>query len=109
MARERYRSLIGEPGSKPLVNLVDEFVSGRALSPEVFAHFYHVRRHGNPTVYGSDVPGTSGVELVFSILGATVKIVTWHRLSDRIGRGQSNQEELSWESVYHDLPAESSS
>jgi serine/threonine protein kinase len=83
VARERYRALIGDPRSKPLVNLVDELANGRALPPEVFTHFYHVRRHGNAAVHGSDPPGASGAEVVFTILGATVKIVTWHLLSDR--------------------------
>jgi serine/threonine protein kinase len=83
VARERYRVLIGEPRSKPLVNLVDELANRRALPPEVFTHFYHVRRHGNAAVHGLDALGASGTEVVFTILGATVNIVTWHLLSDR--------------------------
>jgi serine/threonine protein kinase len=83
VARERYQALIGEPRSKPLVNLVDELANRSALPPEIFTHFYHVRRHGNAAVHGSGAPGASGAEVVFTILGATVKLVTWHLLSDR--------------------------
>lgn len=92
VARERYRTLIGEPKSKPLVNLVDELATSRALPPDVFTHFYHVRRHGNAAVHRPDAPGAPSAEVVFTILGATIRIATWHLLSDRDLHGKADQE-----------------
>jgi serine/threonine protein kinase len=79
VAREAYTHHVGEPKSKPLVNLVEELADRHVLPPDVFTHFYNVRRQGNAALHGS-AGGPSGPdeEAVLTMIGATLQIVGWH-------------------------------
>jgi hypothetical protein len=57
---------------------VDRLADRRVLPPDIFTHFYHVRRHGNAAVHGSHSDAGSAQDAMFTIIGATVQIVTWH-------------------------------
>ena len=75
-----YRERVGPPGSKPLVNMVDELHRAGVIPPDVFTHLYNVRKQGNLSVHGDRL---FTVETVLLVLGATVRIVTWSVLNRR--------------------------
>jgi serine/threonine protein kinase len=79
VARETYTRHVGDPKSKPMVNLVEELADRHVLPPDVFTHFYNVRRQGNAALHGS-ASGQAGLgdEAVRTTIGATVQIVGWH-------------------------------
>lgn len=75
VAQQRYRQHLGEPRSKPLVNLVDELQQAGGIPLDLASHFVLVRREGNRSVHG-DTPVT--VDGVLQVIAATIRIVTWH-------------------------------
>jgi serine/threonine protein kinase len=79
VARERYARHVGDPKSKPLVNLVEELADRHVLPPHVFTHFYNVRRQGNAALHAAaSGPAGLGDDAVLTTIGATVQIVGWH-------------------------------
>jgi len=79
IAQGSYQRHVADPRSKPLVNLVDELHRAGRVPPDVFTHFYNVRKLGNLGVHGI-TPVT--VDGVLHAIAATVRIVTWHLLED---------------------------
>jgi hypothetical protein len=61
IARELYTGHVGEPRFKPLVNLVEELADQKVLPPDVFTHFYNIRRQGNAAMHGGDISSDATV------------------------------------------------
>jgi serine/threonine protein kinase len=75
VARDLYARVVGPPGTRPLVKLVEDCAARGLLPPDVFTHFYNIRRQGNAALHG---PGTIDSEAVLTTIGAAIRIVGWY-------------------------------
>jgi len=80
IAQRVYSRSIGAPGNKPLVNLVHELREFTILPPDVFTHFYNVRKQGNLALHGGQEGATLQPAIVRTVIGAAVRIATWYLL-----------------------------